>query len=367
MTTTIIKVATLATLISPVALIAGCTGSFGGGNHWTAPDATEVAAACDQPVVKTMDITVSGASLTMADKLPAGCWHLAGKLTVSGSATSLHALLGDLRQVDDLVLSNTMVTTIDTLAPLEVTRSLDIENNAVLTSLANVALPNDASCLTYLGAVTVKGNQALTELGGVAKVMCVAGKTEISNNVELTAVTLDAAARLEGGLAVTYNTRMTTLSFPQLQSVGSIAVTNNDALTSIGTINATNIQGDVLIDANKSLTSLPSVTKAQTTGHDTTDVLVISGALMISNNDALTDLGNWSHVGQVLNTHAPLSANAITIKNNKHLPVCQAREVGCCVAHADTAQISTGNSGTSCNSGPHSWCYATGCYSYTGN
>ncbi|CAN5536464.1 hypothetical protein BH11MYX1_BH11MYX1_08540 [soil metagenome] len=363
MTTTTIALATFAT----AALVAGCTGNFGGGNKWTAPDATETAAACDSPEIKTMDITVSGASMTLADKVPTGCWNLKGKLTVNGSTASLKDVLGDLRQFEDLVLTNTMVTTIDTVAPLAVTRSLDVENNTVLTSLANVALPNDASCLTYLGSITIKGNQALTDLGGVSKAMCVAGLTQISNNVELAAVTLDAAARLEGGLEVTYNTRMTALSFTQLASVGSITIANNDALTAIGTVNAANIQGDLLIDSNKSLSKMPAITKAQTTAHDTSDVLVISGALMISNNEALSDLGNWSHAGQVLGTHSALYPNAITIKNNKNLPVCEAREVGCCVAHADTAQINIGNSGNSCNSGPHSWCYSSGCYNYSGN
>lgn len=363
MTTTTLALATFTT----AALAAGCTGNFGGGNKWTAPDATATAAACDRPEIKTMDITVTGTSMTMADKVPSGCWNLKGKLTVSGATTSLEAVLGDLRQVDDLVLTNTQVTAIDTVAPLAVTRSLEVENNPVLTSLANLALPNDASCLTYLGAVTVTGNQALTDLGGVAKTMCVAGLTDISNNVELAAVTLDSAARLEGGLKVTYNTRMTALSFTQLQSVGSVTITNNDALVTIGTINATHIQGDLLIDANKSLRTMPTISKAQTTAHDTTDVLVIAGAMMISNNDSLTNLGNWSYAGQVLNTHSVLYPNAIMIKNNKNLDVCQAREVGCCVAHSDTAQINSGNSGTSCNTGAHSWCYASGCYRYSGN
>ena len=362
------KTTTLA-IGSFAALLAGCMGNFGGGNKWTAPDAggSDTTAACDNPVIKTMDVTVSGTSMTMADKVPTSCWNLKGKLSVSGSTTSLKALLGDIRQVDDLVLTSTMVTVIDTVAPLAVTRTLEIENNTVLTSLANVALPNDASCLTYMAAITVNGNQALTDLGGVGKAMCVAGLTNISNNVELAAVTLDSAARLEGGLEITYNTRMTTLSFTQLQSVGSVTITNNDALTSMGTINAANIQGDLLIDSNKSLTSMPAITKAQTTGHDTTGALVISGAMMISNNAALTNLGNWAYAGQVLNTHSVLYPNSITIKNNKNLPVCQAREIGCCVAHSDTAQINSGNSGNSCNSGAHSWCYASGCYNYSGN
>ncbi len=356
--------------IASLAALAACTGNFGGGNTWEAPDAGDgSAAACDNPEIKTMDITVSGSTVSMtAKEMPTGCWNLKGKLTVSGSAASLKDLLGDLRQVDDLVVTNSMVTKIDTVAPIAVTRTLDIENNTVLTSLANIALPNDASCLTYMASLSVTGNQALTDLGGVSGAMCVAGLTDISNNVELTNVTLDSAARLEGGLKVTYNTRMQSLSFTNLSSVGPVTITNNDALVTFNTFNMQNVHGDVMIDSNKLLASLPNPKWIQP-ATTTSPALTIDGTLTISNNDALTSVGQWNHIGSVLNSHVPLGTYAITVKNNKNLDVCQIREIGCCVAHNDTAQISSGNKGNSCNNGSHSWCYSGGgCpYRYTGD
>src|SRR5664279_6632535 len=136
-----------ASLLASLALV-GCAQIGGGMGNQTGADAG-VASSCDSPTVKTMDVTLSDAS-TMKS-IPSGCWTLKGKLTVSGATTSL-AKLGDLRTVDDLIINNGALTTIDTMMPLAVTHSIDVEGNANLTSLANVTLPNDASSLTYLDA-----------------------------------------------------------------------------------------------------------------------------------------------------------------------------------------------------------------------
>jgi hypothetical protein len=326
-------------LLALMAAGAGCAQIGGGMGNGTGPDAGVEADACDSPTVKTMDVTLSDAS-TMKS-IPTGCWTLKGTLTVSGSATSL-AKLGDLRTVDDLIINNGALTTIDTMMPLAVTHSLDVEGNANLTSLANVTLPNDASCLSYIDSITVKANPKLTDLGGVANMMCVSAAVIISNNVNLTTVKLDQAQRLEGGLEVSYNDRMTTLTLGNVQSIThDMIIQNNKALTAFTTLAKLHfMHGSIFIDSNPLLTNLP--TEMVSSPSPTVEV-----NLTITNNATLTQLGAFTKLFGV--------NGIINITNNAQLDYCQAQEIGCCVGHNGIAAISAGNKSHTCTQHPSCW------------
>jgi hypothetical protein len=319
-------------------MAAGCAQIGGGMGDTTGPDAGTEADACDTPTVKTMDITLSDAS-TMKS-IPTGCWQLKGTLTVSGTATSL-AKLGDLRTVDDLIINNGGLTTVDTMMPLAVTHSIDVEGNANLASLANVTLPNDASCLTYIDSITVKANPKLTDLGGVANMMCVSSAVVISNNVNLTTVKLDQAQRLEGGLEISYNDRMTGITLGNVQSIThDMIIQNNKVLTSFTTLSKLHfMHGSVFIDTNPLLATLP--TEMVTPGP------VVEVNLTITNNAALTELGAFTKIAGV--------NGIINITNNAQLDYCQAQEIGCCVGHNGTAMISAGNKSHTCSQHPTCW------------
>ena len=326
-----------ASLLTSLAL-AGCAQIGGGMGNQTGPDAGTEASACDTPTVKTMDVTVSDGN-TMKS-IPSGCWQLKGTLTVMGAATSL-AKLGDLRTVDNLVINGGNLTTIDTTAPLAVTHSLDIEGNANLTSLANVTLPNDGTCLTYIDSITVKANPKLTDLGGVANMMCVSAAAVISNNVNLTSVKLDQAVRLEGGLEISYNDRLTSITLGNVSSIThDVIISNNKALTSFTTLSKLHfMHGSMFIDSNPLLVTLP--TEMMSPGP------VVELNLTITNNAALTQLGAFTKLSGV--------NGIINITNNAQLDYCQAQEIGCCVGHNGTAQISSGNKSHTCGQHPSCW------------
>jgi hypothetical protein len=327
-------------LLALMAAGAGCAQIGGGMGDMTGADAGTEADSCDTPIVKTMDVTLSDAT-TMKTIPTTGCWQLKGTLTVSGTATSL-AKLGDLRTVDDLVINNAGLASIDTMMPLAVTHSIDVEGNANLASLANVTLPNDASCITYIDSVTVKANPKLTDLGGVANMMCVASAAIISNNVNLTAVHLDQAQRLEGGLEISYNDRMTTLTLGNVQSIThDMIIQNNKALTAFTTLAKLHyMHGSVFIDSNPVLTNLP--TEMVTSPSPTVEV-----NLTITNNATLTQLGAFTKLFGV--------NGIINITNNAQLDYCQAQEIGCCVGHNGTAMISSGNKSHTCSTHPTCW------------
>src|SRR3954467_15228688 len=255
----------------------GCApiGQGNGGGNDNGPAAGTTATTCDQPVVKTMNLTLTGSD--SIGNLPSSCWRLDGTLTINGSASSL-AKLGDLRQVKDLVINGGSLTPINMSEGLTVTRKLDIENSK-LTSLANITLPDDSSCLTYLDSVTVTANPSLTDLGGVAAMTCVSGAVKISNNVNLASIRLDKAQRLEGGVEISYNNKLTQLTFANVTSItGDLVVSNNAALTSFTSLAKLKyMRGSVTIDSNPLLTTLP--TEMQTAPAPT-----IESSLTITNN-----------------------------------------------------------------------------------
>src|SRR5512134_3138633 len=70
------------------------------GNGYDGPDAGvdagSASATCDSIETRSLDMTVSGTAAF--NNVPSKCWRLAGKLTVSGSALTSVAQLGDLRE-----------------------------------------------------------------------------------------------------------------------------------------------------------------------------------------------------------------------------------------------------------------------------
>ena len=328
-------------LTGPTALFAalavtGCApiGQSNGG-HDEGPDAGTTAKTCDKPVVKTMNLTLTGSD--SIGNLPSSCWQLDGTLTINGTAASL-AKLGDLRQVKDLVITGGSLTAIDMNEGLTVTRKLDIENSK-LTSLANITLPDDASCLTYPDSVTVTANPSLTDLGGVAAMTCVSGAVKISNNVNLASIRLDKAQRLEGGVEISYNNKLTQLTFANVTSItGDLVVSNNAALTSFTSLaNLKYMHGSVTIDSNPVLTTLPTQMQAA-------PAPTIESSLTITNNPKLTELGAFTKLSGI--------NLLVNISNNTALDVCEAKAVGCCVYHPGTATLK-GNNGTSCGVRPY--------------
>lgn len=331
----------LASLVSLTAMACAPIGQKGG-DDTSGPDAGSTAdKPCDKPSVKTGNVTINTANGTVSG-LPTGCWHLKGSLTVNGSVASL-AMLGDLRQVDNLVINGSSLTSIDMDAPLAVTNSIDIENNAKLTSLEGLQLPDDASCLTYINTVNITANPALTNLGGVANLMCASGLVTIQNNVELTSVRLDQTGRLEGGLKIADNTRMTSLSFSANSITGDLTIQHNAALTAISMNKLHYMHGSIIIDDNDALTTLPTELMSPAP--------MVETNLTVTNNAKLTELGQFTHMSSV--------NYVINVTNNPALDYCEAREVGCCVSHSGTAQVSTGNKNHTCsNTAPKPWCYA---------
>ena len=303
----------------------GCAqlGHPGGRTH-EGPDAGTEQATCDQVETKTMDLAFAGSDMSYAG-LPTSCWKLQGKLTISGSVSSL-AKLGDLREVQDLEINGGALTTIDTTSALKVTRTINIHDTTKLADLGKLDIAQDQTCLSYLASVSVVANSALTDLKNLQNVTCVAGAFTIQDNTKLTTVSMSKVQSITHGTAL-----------------DAIVIRHNAALTSINMNGLQYLHGSMTIDNNAALTTIGSMT---------TTFPAIEGALTITGNTALTDLGTLDHSPGVL--------SGITITGNTALPYCQARHVGCCVSHSGTAQIGQGN--TNCGS----WCTDQhNCYSTT--
>lgn len=346
---------TTALLASTLAIGCAPIGGAPGAGRGAGPDAGTAAddPNCDDSnmTAKSGDIDFTGGAVT---GLPGSCWTLSGKLTVGSSVTSL-AKLGDLRGVKDLVITSSNLKTIDTPNPLAVSGSIDIEMNTKLTDLSNLSLPTDSSCGSYLNAVTLTGNSALTSMGAMNQVSCVIGAVEIENNIKLTDIDLSNAVRLEGGLTVSGNSAATTLELTALQSVtGDLVIQNNAALTSLGSWTAMQfMHGGITIDTNPALTTLAGViTAAANTSNTLGTGFMVEGTLAITNNAKLTEVGDFDHLSW---------AEQINVSHNAALDYCEARQIGCCVVDSQPGSVTmdtiASNKNTSCG-GASSWCYA---------
>ena len=298
------------------------------------------ARTCDNPEVVTKDLTIS--SNTAGDTLPTGCWTLSGKLTVSGSSVTSLAKLGELAGVTDLEISTSGLTKIDSKNTIKVTGGVYIHDNSSLADIANIVPDGDR--VTQL---RIENNSALTGAGGLSAVKYVTNATTFKYNDKLATIDLHEAIRFEGGFDVENDAALTSIDIPVLQSTGDLTISNNQALTSVTMGSLQFVHGALNIQQNPALDLGSAMSTA---------LSQIDSSVNISNNAHLTSLGQFSHTQNVVGT--------ITITGNSNLDYCDARPVGCCVAHAGTANLNN-NKNSSC--GTHSWCYAQygGCpYSY---
>jgi hypothetical protein len=325
------RTTTLALLVS----LSACVSPIGEREHeGFGPDAgvdgSTATGACDDLEIVTMNLTVSGSS--NFNGLPTTCWRLNGKLVITGPAITSVAKLGDLREVNDLEINDADLATFDTKAPVEVSGDIFIHANDKLTDITNVAAKSTVK------SIRVEYNAALTKLGGLSRVNVVSGATSIANNAKLSTVELGSAQRLEGGLSVTDNGALGTITLTGMQSVGNLTIARNPVLSNIGSMAAmTNIHGTFTIDDNDAITTLSSLGTGVT----------IDLGLVISNNLKLADTGQLQHATRIFGT--------IAVTSNAALDVSYAHDIGCCVSSAGFA--ASNNKTTQCD-GQH-YCLQT--------
>ena len=150
-----------------------------------------------------------------------------------------------------------------------------IDNGALIISRAvnDISATNNVTKLDYL---VIKGTTALNELS----------KITTAATASTPAVTEGLYNLREVGNITVDNTTLDSLGiFPNLISMGSLSVSSNDNLTTLGTFDAlTSIGGHLVIRSNDELTDLGNLSALETIG----------AYLRISDNEKLTDLGNLS-------------------------------------------------------------------------
>ena len=300
-----------------------------GGDDDSGPDSgvdgSTAPATCEQMDQRTMDLTVS--SEGSFNGLPSGCWRLVGRLTVNSSSVTSLTKLGDLREVKSLVIEGTALPKIDSKSPIEVVEAISIRNNSTLTDVANI-VPRST-----VQSIVIENNSALVALGGVEKAQVVAAETRIVNNANLTTLNLGAATRLEGGLVVQDNPKITTIDLHSLDSVGAMTIRHNIALTTL-TSSVKYVHGTLAIENNTALRSLGTFGQ---------DVNINPGGLSIVGNTQLQDVGQLARAAYVL--------AGVVISGNGQLPTTKAHDIGCCV---DIGGFAVSGTNGSCQ-GNH-WC-----------
>jgi hypothetical protein len=245
---------------------------------------------------------------TMADfdELPSGCWDLWGALRISGSEITSLAPLNKLVGVNELHLVNTKLTTLDAEMPLKVYGPITIAGNSKLVDLDNMEV--EAADDLMIG-VTIDDNALLA---GRRRGQPDAHRPRLDDhhNPKLGAVNLGQLKQVTGVTRISNNPAAKTIDLAKLTVASRIEVINNIALTSFGGFQAQSIK-DVLIRGNKALTTLGTLTQLDRIEGgltiDDNDALTtinlfgtpaqyLTGALVVSNNANLTDLGRISHL-----------------------------------------------------------------------
>ena len=299
----------------------------------------------------TQDVTIrTAADMTALPRT--GCFDIYGKLTVQGSAVTSLAGLNGINSVNELDLDHTSLTAIDTQRPLGIYGKLTVTGNAKLTNLKQLSFETAST------GILIDGNAALASLDALGlddpKLEEVDGDLAITGNPALISAPLRHVTKITGSLTVSGNTQLKLIDLSSLATTGAVdisdntqlgsltglpattitgdlAIRNNAALTTLGTMSALyRVAGNLTIDGNTALTSLSAFT---------TSVKFVDLALTITNNPNLTDLGALKHLSLT---------GAITITNNQKLVVCRATEIDRCVQHP-TASVIANNNNVNCN------------------
>jgi len=339
------------------ALATGCVGEVGGGDASRTRKPKTTDGTTEEGDCKQVNTPVTLRTAADLDKLPTTCWDLFATLRIEGSAVTSLAKLGKLNSVNDLEIVNTGLTTLDVVQPFDVWGAITVSGNSKLTSLDKLQLKDDADDLTT--AYAIRSNAVLTGLGGLAYAKVIEGELRISDNARLSAITFDELTSA-GSVAIT-NNAVTSLDLGSLQQVGRIEISNNAQLATITGAAAAAIKGDLVFRGNRALTSLGSWSALNR----------VEGSLTIDDNDGLANLGSLAGM-QYVTSSVTITNNAaiaaidavsrlqgigasVLVTGNANLSNCRAMEIDHCVQSGTVTfnnnQPNTG--GTNC---PRCWC-----------
>lgn len=327
--------------------LTACLADVGGGEcvgercRDDGPDAgMPTANTCTNPQeVKTALVIRSDADFSA---LPKGCWSLNASLRLEGPGITSLAKLGDLAEVNDLEIVDTGLAQLDFKKQVKVWGSLLVSGNGKLAALNNLAVKKWEGATqggSFFVSYTVRGNPQLAALEGLKYIQKVDGDLRITDNGKLGTIELTELAMVGGTLAIS-NTSAPTINLSTLSQVGRVEVTGNTALTTLRGFSATSIGGDFILRGNPQLSSLGTMSSLSQ----------ISGALVIDDNDALTDISGLTGtmqrvIGTVTITgNANLTSlgalshaqqiNSASITNNPKLGYCRAVEIDHCVPNS---------------------------------
>lgn len=205
------------------------------------------------------------------------------------------------------IADNDALTSLTGLAGLTDIGSLIIANNSALT---NIQALSQLTSLTMLQIVT---NNALTDLQGLENVTTIDGQLLILDNNGLTSLrgldgltTVDGIVPDEPGFILSGNANLTDISnlsaFTRMNS--SLLIINNSSLASLSGLDNLESIGPystLWIGQNPSLTSLAGIGKFQSVNN-----------VVISENEALTDLSGLETLGSVTDVLSIIGNNGMT-------------------------------------------------------
>ena len=171
----------------------------------------------------------------------------------NASLVSIAELGGVSIAVDDVEISNSALTSLDGLPYFTSLRYLWVATGATELTTFSRRERCDTSGSTYNAALTTVDFNALVELGSL----------EVSDNPALTSLGLDA---LETGSLHLSTTSIAALALPNLRTSENLSFQSNAALQEITFQNLRTVSGHLLVTDNQALTSLGNLDGLESVG-----------------------------------------------------------------------------------------------------
>jgi hypothetical protein len=244
---------------------------------------------------------------------------LAGVQCITGNLTVSAAVIADLTGLESLkyvggnlsIINNTGTTTLTALAGLSglvlVGGALDIEGNTQLRNISGLG-----SLVDLGGALTLSNNAALVSAFGLHSLAVAGGAITVSSNPILTGLGggLESLNRVQGKLTISGTAFTSLTELAALTYAGGLVLTNNASLPTLSLAKLAWVAGNADFTGDSAITLL-----------DLNSLLVVTGSLTVTSETKLPGLSlpKLVYVDQALTVSADPILSALSMPALGHV------------------------------------------------
>jgi len=246
--------------------------------------------------------------------------------------------LGELSTFPSLntINGNLQISSVNILETISGFNNLNtLTGDLIIDSLGSLTSITDFASLTKINSLTINNNEKLAAMSGLESLLALDGDLTITNNAAITSVGTENITSLGGAMIITGNATLSTCDARTFRDAlsdngwnGSSEIRNNNSTISCLCPTGT-LDGDYIVDSEEKAEELSGC--INTTGNITIQnseltnlnyfntIKTIGGNLTIQNNDNLTDIYSLSTLEEL--------TGGLSIRNNSALYTCKAENI----------------------------------------